>query len=400
MAHNSTKRMGKTKKIGLWALVVLIVLYAAFRIIAPPLLEKSLNKRLDYSGQQPSAATLALQADMTIMDWHSDSLLWNRNILQSADYGHADIPRLQAAGFDLMMFTAVTKSPRGQNIAENTDDSDNITALVIAQGWPVKTWDSLLERALFQAEKLDDAVANSNGELVWVRNQQELATLRAARGEDHTSRTIGALLGAEGAHPLEAKLANIDRMYEAGYRMMGITHFFDNALAGSLHGVSNAGLTPFGSKAINRFDALEVIIDLAHVSEAAAWEITKQSPRPQVVSHTGFKGHCNTDRNFPDDLMKAIAAKGGLIAVGFWEQAVCAPTPDGIASALIYGINLVGEDHVVIGSDWDGSTTSLTASDFPLITEALASRGVPEATIRKIMGGNSLAFLQNWLPAE
>jgi len=390
---------GLIRKIGLWTLAVLIVLYAAFRIIAPPLLEKSLNKQLDFSGQQPSASTLALQADMTIMDWHSDSLLWNRNILEASDYGHADIPRLQTAGFDLMMLTAVTKSPSGQNIAENTDDSDNITALVIAQGWPFKTWGSLLERALYQAEKLDDAVANSGGELVWVRNQQELATLRAARGENHASRTIGALLGAEGAHPLEANLANIDRMYGAGYRMMGITHFFDNALAGSLHGVSNAGLTPFGRDAVNRFDALEIIIDLAHVSEPAAWEILEQSLRPQVVSHTGFKGHCNTERNFSDELMQAIAAKGGLIAVGFWEEAICTPTPDGIASALIYGINLVGEDHVVIGSDWDGSTTSITASDFPLITEALASKGVPEATIRKIMGGNSLSFLQNWLPA-
>lgn len=391
---------GRIKKIALWALALFIVLYIAFRVIAPPMLEKSLNQRLDYSDRQPSAATLALQDSMTIMDWHSDSLLWNRNILEQADYGHADVPRLQAAGFDLVMLTAVTKSPSGQNIEENTGDSDNITALVIAQGWPVRTWSSLLERALYQAEKLDDAVSASNGELQWVRNQQELAALRAARGEQHSSRTIGALMGAEGAHPLEGDLANIDRMYAAGYRMMGITHFFDNELAGSLHGVSNAGLTPFGRAAINRFDELAIIIDLAHVSETAAREITTQSTRPQVVSHTGFKGYCNTERNFTDDLMKAIADKGGLIAVGFWEEAICTPTPAGIAGALIYGIELVGEDHVVIGSDWDGSTTSITASDFPLITEALLSKGVPEATIRKIMGENSLAFLERWLPAE
>ena len=395
--------MAKSKitKFGLWALAVLIVLYTAFRIIAPPMLEKSLNKRLDYSAQQPSVTAAALQADMTIMDWHTDSLLWDRNILERADYGHADIPRLQNAGFDLMMFTAVTKSPRGQNIEENTGDSDNITPLVIAQGWPFRTWSSLLERAIYQAEKLDEAVSTSNGALMWVRNKTELNQILNKREQAATTRpTIGALLGAEGAHPLEGKLANIDRMYAAGYRMMGITHFFDNQLAGSLHGVSNSGLTAFGRKAIQRFDELEIIIDLAHVSETAAWEILAQSIRPQVVSHTGFKGNCNTDRNFSDDLMKAIAEKGGLIAVGFWEQAVCTPTPDGIASALIYGVGLVGEDHVVIGSDWDGSTTSLTADDFPLITEALLVKGVPEATIRKIMGGNSIAFLQRWLPTK
>lgn len=393
-------QQGRGKKIAPWVLALAVILFALVRVNAPPMLEKSLNKRLDYSSQQPSEATLALQNSMTIMDWHTDSLLWDRNILEAADYGHADVPRLQAAGFDLMMFTSVTKSPRGQNIAENTDDTDNITPLVIAQGWPIRTWSSLLERALYQAEKLDDAVKASNGELQWVRNQKELASLRAARGEDHTSRAIGALMGSEGAHPLEGDLANIDRMYSVGYRMMGITHFFDNELAGSLHGVSNSGLTPFGRDAINRFDALSIIIDLAHVSETAAWEITEQSTRPQVVSHTGFKGYCNTERNFNDDLMKAIAEKGGLIAVGFWEEAICTPSPEGIAGALIYGIGLVGEDHVVIGSDWDGSTTSITASDFPLITEALLVKGVPEATIRKIMGENSLAFLQRWLPAE
>lgn len=389
---------GKVLKIGLWTLAVLVVLYVAFRIIAPPMLEKSLNKRLDYSAQKPSATAAALQADMTIMDWHTDSLLWARDILERSDYGHADIPRLQDAGLDLMMFTSVTKSPSGQNIEENTGDSDNITALVIAQGWPFRTWGSLLERALYQAEKLDKAVAGSNGELRWVRNKLELTALMAERAANPASRTIGALMGAEGAHPLEGDTDNIVRMFAAGYRMMGITHFFDNELAGSLHGVSNAGLTPFGREAIKRFDALEIIIDLAHVSEAAAYEITALSSRPQVVSHTGFKGNCNTDRNFTDNLMKAIAEKGGLIAVGFWQEAICTPTPDGIADALIYGIGLVGEDHVVIGSDWDGSTTSLTAEDFPLITEALLVKGVPEATIRKVMGGNSLAFLARWLP--
>lgn len=388
------------KKVGLGVLAALIITYTAARIIVPPMLEKSINLRLDYSDQQPSSATMALQDSMTIMDWHSDSLLWDRDILKHSDYGHTDIPRMQAAGFDLMMMTAVTKSPSGLNIEENTADSDDITALVIAQGWPIRTWDSLLERALYQAKKLDNAVNASNGELHWVRNQQELATLRAKRGEDHTSRAIGALMGAEGAHPLEGDLTNIDRMFEAGYRMMGITHFFDNELAGSLHGINNAGLTPFGFEAIERFDDLEMIIDLAHVSEPAARQIIAGSTRAQVVSHTGFKGHCNTSRNFTDDLMKAIADKGGLIAVGFWKEAICTPTPEGIADAIIYGINLVGEDHVAIGSDWDGSTTSITASDFPLITEALISKGVPEAAIRKVMGENSLAFLQKWLPAQ
>lgn len=383
------------------ALVVLgliVVSYAGLRIFGPAAIEKSLNRQIFFPEHTVSAQAQALNDSAVIMDWHTDTLLWNRDILARAERGHADVPRLKDAGFDLMMFTAVTKSPRGQNVHENTSESDNITPLVFSQGWPMRTWDSLLERALYQAERLDEAVAASNGDLAWVRTKSELEAMLANSSGDNAP--MGALLGAEGAHPLEGELANIDRMYDAGYRMMGITHFFDNELAGSLHGISNSGLTDFGRAAISRFDELEIIIDLAHVSEAAAWEILAQSSRAPVVSHTGFRGHCDTDRNFSDALMKAIAEKGGLIAVGYWKEAICTPTPEGIADAMLYGIGLVGEDHVVLGSDWDGSTRSITSSDFPLITQALLDRGLSEATIRKVLGTNSVAFLRTWLPEQ
>lgn len=391
---------GRLKKIAVWVFGVLVVAVIGMRLIAPPLLESSLNRQIFFPGLEISDATRAFHQDMLIMDWHSDTLLWDRDLLALAERGHADVPRLQVAGFDLMMFTTVTKSPRGQNIGENTGDTDNITPLVIVQGWPMRTWGSLLERALYQAERLDTAVQQSKGKLAWVRNKTELAIHLQNRLAGSAPHSIGALLGSEGAHPLQGDIRNIDRMYDVGYRMMGITHFFDNELAGSLHGVSKKGLSDFGREAIKRFDELEMIVDLAHVSEVAAYEILELSPRAPVVSHTGFKGHCDTARNFTDDLMKAIAAKGGLIAVGFWQEAICTPTPQGIASAIDYGIKLVGEDHVVIGSDWDGSTESITAPDFPLITQALQDLGYDESTIRKVMGENSVQFLQRWLPSS
>ena len=389
---------GRLKKIGIWVLGLLVVAIIGLRLIAPPLLEGSLNRQIFFPDHVVSEATKALHQDMLIMDWHSDTLLWDRDLLALSDRGHSDLPRLQGAGFDLMMFTTVTKSPRGQNIGENTGDTDNITPLVMVQGWPMRTWGSLLERALYQAGRLDKAIQQSGGALTWVRNKTELAAHLTQRNNSSPPHAVGALLGSEGAHPLEGKLDNIDLMYDAGYRMMGITHFFDNELAGSLHGVSKAGLTEFGQASVKRFDELEMIIDLAHVSETAAYEILELSSRAPVVSHTGFKGHCNTARNYTDDLMKAIAAKGGLIAVGFWKEAICTPTPEGIAGAIDYGIKLVGEDHVVIGSDWDGSTESITAPDFPLITQALQALGYSEDTIRKVMGENSVNFLRRWLP--
>jgi len=382
------------KKFLIILLAVFILLFIAFRLIAPPLIEKSLNKNLVYEALPVGADAQALHDRLVVMDWHADTLLWKRDILEQADYGQVDLPRLEKGGMNIQMLTTVTKSPAGQNYKENaTGARDNITMLAVAQGWPLRTWNSLLERALYQAEKLDRAVARSEGSLTFIKSK---ADLTAHMGQDHHS--LAVLLGSEGSHPLEGALANIDRMFVAGYRMMGLTHFFDNALGGSLHGISKKGLTDFGRAAVKRFDELGIIIDLAHASETMAAEVTALSTRPQVVSHTGFKGHCDSPRNFNDDLMKSIAKKGGLIAVGMWQGAVCDPTPTGIAGAIKYGIELVGADHIALGSDWDGSVEAISADALPQITQALLDIGVTKAEITRVMGKNSVQFLQTWLP--
>lgn len=377
-----------------WFIGLIFILLICLRIFGPALLDKNMNRVFEFTPVPISKETQALHDSLNIMDWHADTLLWNRDILESTDRGHVDLPRLQKANIGFQMLTVVTKSPRGQNYSSNnTDTSDNITSLAVVQGWPMDTWGSLLACALYQAEKLQTFVDRADGDIIWIKSQGDL--------EAHMADPNGAVavfLGTEGAHPLEAELTNIDRMFDAGYRMFGITHFFDNALAGSLHGQSKSGLTDFGRAAVSRFDELELIIDLAHVSEAAAYEILAISNRAPVISHTGFKGHCNTPRNFSDDLMKAIAEKGGLIAVGMWDAAVCDPSPKGIASAIKYGVELVGEDHVALGSDWDGTVTAISAESLPHLTQALINEGLSEDTIRKVMGENSLRFMANWLP--
>ncbi len=137
------------------------------------------------------------------------------------------------------------------------------------------------------------------GQLVFIKTKSDLENLMQAR--KNGKNNVGALLGAEGAHPLEGRLLNIDELYKAGFRMIGLTHFFDNALAGSLHGTSKAGLSKFGRTAVKRLHKKGIIIDLAHASEKAAWEVLEMTDGPLVVSHTGLKGTCDSPRNFPDD---------------------------------------------------------------------------------------------------
>lgn len=378
--------------------LVVVLLLGGARTFGPGILERSLNRRIDHSPFNLSAEAVALHKSLVVMDWHADTLLWSRDILDRAERGQVDLPRLQDGGSAIQMFTTVTKTPRGQNVHANDDTSDNITLVSYLQGWPSDTHSSLLARALYQAEKLQDVIGRSGGALMWVRNKRELEVFLETRQNAIGQKPIAALLGTEGAHPLEGDIKNVDRMYDAGFRMVGLTHFFDNELGGSLHGATKGGLTDFGRDVVKRLDELNIIIDLAHSSVATAKDTLAITTRPVVVSHTGFRGACDSERNFPDGLMKAIAERGGIISVGMWQQAICGTTPQAVAHSLAYGIKLVGADHVALGSDWDGAVAAMPSDHLPAITDALLKAGVSEEDIRKVMGGSSVAFLQQWLP--
>jgi len=118
-----------------------------------------------------------------------------------------------------------------------------------------------------------------------------------------------------------------------------------------------------------------------------------------LVSHTGFYGHCESPRNISDSLMQKIAQEGGLIAIGFWDGAICDNTPKSVAAAIQYGIQLVGAGHVALGSDFDGSITpGFDTSELVAITHELLEAGLTERQIRQVMGENMLRFLQDNLP--
>ena len=125
----------------------------------PGYLENSMNKIDGKESIPVSAEALALHKTLQIVDLHSDTLMWQRDLLKASNRGHEDLPRLEAGNVALQVFSSVTKTPRGQNYDGNGGDSDNITPLVIAQLQPLRTWNSLLERSLWHGTKLDRGVA-------------------------------------------------------------------------------------------------------------------------------------------------------------------------------------------------------------------------------------------------
>lgn len=384
------------KKFAALLVAVLIAGVVYFYAVKVPQLDGAFNAVTSHEPYQVEPDIQALHDELFIADLHADTLLWPRNPAKRHDYGHTDLPRLREGGVNLQVFSAVTKSPRGLNFNENAADApDDITRLAKLQLWPLRTWNSLYERAIYQSQrlhKLEDSPAN---QFKIIRTQSDL---KSAKSGD-----LFGLLATEGAHPLEGNLENIDRLYKAGYRMMGLQHFFDNRLGGSLHGVKKSGLTAFGRDAVREMARKNIIIDVAHSSYNSVRDTLSVTDKPVIISHGGIRGGCEETktRNLPDDILKQIAQRRGLIGIAYFNPAICDITPKGIAQTIIDAVNLLGEDVIALGSDFDGTVeTQLDTSELAAITQALSDQGLEPRVIRKVMGENVRRFLLENLPPE
>lgn len=377
--------------------VAMVMLIALVLLLAPKLVDRRMNTVVTRTPPAASDAALSLHRTLFVADMHADQLLWSRDLLARSTTGHVDVPRLQDGGVALQWFSVVTKTPRGINYDRNTDETDNITLLAIVQRWPTETFGSLRARALYQASVLREAASRSKGALTFVIAADGLQAFVERRQKDPS--LVAGMLALEGMHALEGNIANVDTLYHAGFRMMGITHFFDNALGGSAHGVSHVGLTPFGRAVVARMERRHMIVDLAHASPQVISDVLAIATRPVVVSHGGVAATCPGPRNLTDDQLRAIAANGGVVGIGYWEGAICALTVSAIVQAITHAVAVMGVEHVALGSDFDGATqTPWDTSALALITEGLLQSGMPATDIARVMGGNALTLLQRSLP--
>ena len=371
-----------------------LTLFAAilFFTLAPGIVERGMNQVVAVPLKITPRAQ-ALNAKLQIADMHADTLLWQRSLLTRADRGQVDLPRLIAGNYALQVFSSVTKTPKGQNYVANSADTDNITALTIADLQPPRTWGSLLQRSLWHAQKLDRYAAGSNGQLRVIRTASDLDRLLADRAQG--KKVVGGMLSIEGLQDLEGKFANLDTLYTAGFRMAGLAHFFDNDVAGSMHGEAKGGLTPLGRQVMRRMEAIGMIVDIAHSSHATIAEVLATARRPVVASHGGVQATCKVNRNLTDDEIRGVARTGGVIGIGYWDAAICSTKPEAAAAAIAHVRDLVGIDHVGLGSDFDGAvTTGFDSSQIAAVTQALIDRGFSDADIAKVMGGNVLRVLR------
>jgi membrane dipeptidase len=383
------------RRAGLLAVVVPVGLALALVAIGKNA-ERFANRVSGTPLPDVSAAAARLHRSSFVVDLHADSLLWGRDLSRRSTVGHVDLPRLREGNVGLQIFTIVTSFPARASIDRTQAGGlDLITLLALTNGWPWRTVGSFTDRALDQARRLAD-VATRDPFLLIVRSRSDLDRLLAERVKD--PRWVGAILGIEGAHALDRPRA-LDEVFESGVRLIGLAHFFDNDYAGSAHGVAKGGLTERGRELVAEMERRGIIVDLAHSSGATIREVLAIAQRPPIVSHTGLKGTCDNARNLSDDQLRSVARAGGVVGIGDWPTAVCGDTPAAVARAIRYAVGVVGDEHVALGSDFDGAvTTPFDASRIDALTEAMLDAGLPETSVRRVLGENAVALLRKLLP--
>jgi microsomal dipeptidase-like Zn-dependent dipeptidase len=384
----------------LLALVALLAAAAAAVFgLAPRLAEQRRNRLLAPPPYGATERARALHRDLTVVDLHNDSLLWGRDLLERATIGHLDVPRAIEGGLALGTYAASTKVPRRANMDRNDGTTDDVVLLAIAQRWPRSAWTSPLGRALYLAARLHAMAAASDGRLHVITSAPELEAFLARRAAD--AATTAGLLSIEGAHALEGTLANLDRIADAGYRMISPVHLFDNEFAGSAHGFEKGGLTALGRELIERLETRSIIVDVAHGSVATIDDILSMARRPVVASHTGVRASFDSVRNLPDDHVRGIAATGGVIGIGFWPTVTGGEDVAAIARSIEATVAIVGVEHVALGSDFDGAMPMpFDVTGLVQLTDALLAEGFSEPSIKAIMGGNAIRVLRASLPGS
>ena len=170
-------------------------------------------------------------------------------------------------------------------------------------------------------------------------------------------------------------------------------------ISGSAHGEEKSGLTPLGERVIDRMQQLGIVIDLAHASPRTIDHVLDRARTPIVVSHTGVQATCAGPRNLSDGHLERIGRGGGVVGIGLFAGAVCDISPEGVARAMRHVADLIGVEHVALGSDWNGATrVQIDAAHLVHLTDALLRDGFDEDEVRAIMGHNALRVLRRTLP--
>jgi membrane dipeptidase len=330
--------------------------------------------------------------------------------------GSVDIPRLREGGVGAIFFA------------------------VWAPG--TVTGPEAVRRALAQFDAVHREISRHPGDLIFARTAEEIE--RA-----HADGRIAILVGIEGGHLINANLDVLRQFADLGASYMTLTHMLNTEWAdASTDDPRHNGLSLFGREVIAEMNRLGVIVDVSHVADKTLLDVLEVSDAPVFASHSSCRALCNSPRNLTDDLIRAIAAKGGIVQINFhvgflsqefidfetahpevekevqaeakrrsaengarelieWDKIVREFAAEGrlprvewirIIDHVRRAVQIAGIDRVGLGSDFDGACMPFgmeDASKFPRVTEVLSREGFCEADVQKVLGGNMLRLMRD-----
>jgi len=396
--------MHRSRLVVLWAVCALIA--AAFLVQAFPIDEISLRAhKLHFS-----SIVLDTHDDTTQRLFSKDYDLGKRNSI-----GHVDIPRMRDGGMNAIFFSIWIDGR--------------------IMGPPA------VQKALDQMDAVREAVRTYSGEMVFARTAEDV---RRA----HAQGKIAALMGVEGGHMIGNDIRVVRIFAALGVRYMTLSHFYNDEWAdSSTDKPAHNGLTDFGREIVREMNRQGMLVDISHVSDKTFYDALEVSRAPLIASHSSCRALCNHPRNMSDDMIKALAARGGVIQINYEKSFIDQPYKDAsdketggvvaqsseitkmcgddescisremaklearltaegklphvswerIVDHIDHAVKLVGADHVGLGSDFDGADMPEGMEDcskLPKITEALLRKGYSEGDIRKILGENTLRVME------
>lgn len=354
-----------------------------------------------------------LHADAIIFDTHIDTvqrvLIDNEDLGKRTNRGHVDLPRLKEGGVNAPVFAlwVPTYYKGGEAVRRTLDLRDAMQRL----------FDAYPERI---------ALAETAADVE-----------RIAR-----SGRVAAVLSAEGGHQIADDLAVLRTYHRLGIRSMTLTHFRNHNWAdASTDKPRHNGLTEFGKDVVREMNRLGMIVDISHVSDKTFYDTLAVTTKPVIASHSSCRAISDVPRNMSDDMIRALGKNGGVIGINFGEgflnpkdaemlrravQSISYNEPNLTGAALdAYAasqmrrimqpvksystladavahidrvVKIAGIDHVGIGSDYDGISTTPAGlediSKMPALTAALLQKGYSEPDVKKILGGNVLRVMR------
>jgi membrane dipeptidase len=394
--------------------------FVYFVLLAGALAVATLSGQPSQSGLDVSERARRIHRSAIVVDTHADTpqrMLFDSKFdlgVRHSD-GSIDIPRMREGGLDAEFFSIWVSS--------------DITGPPAAK------------RALDLIDAVREAARTHPDAL-------QLATTVADIRRAAAAHKTAVLMGMEGGHMIDDDLRLLRDYAALGVRYLTLTHFKNNNWAdSSTDKPAHNGLTTFGKDVIRELNRLGVMVDVSHVSDKTFYDAIEVSRVPVIASHSSCRAISNHRRNMSDDMMRALAANGGVIMINYeasflsdeYRKAEAAEGPDVVAQLrsmekecdgddacatlamnrvgrelmqsgklprvswekivehIDHAVKVAGVDHVGLGSDFDGATMPIgmeDASKLPRLTDALLKRGYSDADVEKILGGNILRVME------